>query len=492
MGEDASDTVENSFAFWQELAGRDAEAAADELIRRIAAVPEDERRAAVAATRAREQLIEEFAAAVKGPTDETGAVEGSTAEGDSGFGAGVAHSSATRALRGSTAQGDSGFGAGVAHSSATRALRGVPYLLKDLFDVRGELTGCSSRVLPAVSGPAAQDGRVKRAMEAAGGVYCGRTQMNEFAYGLDGKNAHFGNCPHPHDPRRASGGSSSGSAWAVGKGIVPLAFGTDTGGSVRVPASLCGIYGFRRGVDEWSADGVFPLAPSLDTVGWFTASAADMASALRVLWEEDESAAAESRPEDPSGSRPGLWCLPRNVPIDPALGEAARRCAEELGAEHDDESEHALDLLLHDCTPAYNIIGSSEAYEVHREWFDGYQHLYDPVVWALIERARHWTAEHRAQAWTLKAAMGLLFEQLLDQYAFVALPAVPVLTPLHEEIDAAYRTNTLQLSVAASLSGLPALTIPLPIDRARSGGLQIVLPAERSSRARSILERSIL
>ena len=432
----ASQNHDNSLAHWNQLASHNPEQAADELLRRLEAVPAEERRKAIVAMPERAQLAERFAAASAG-----------------------------------------------ASAGATTALRGVPYLLKDLFDVRGELTGCSSPVTGAAGRPAERDGHLQTIMLDVGGVYCGRTHMNEFAYGLDGKNAHFGNCPNPHDAARVSGGSSSGSAWAVGKGIVPLAFGTDTGGSVRVPASYCGVYGFRRGVDNWATDGVFPLASSFDTVGWFTPSATDMQATIAELWEAG--AAAQTYEE----SKPGLWYLPESVPTPAELREPMERIAELVGTARDRAAAEALDALLPDATTAYNVIGSSEAYEVHKDWLEPYREQYDPVVWALIDRGRHWSPGRREEAEQVKAKMRALVSELLERYGFVALPAVAMPTPLQEEIDATYRSLTLQLSVTASLSGFPVLTIPVPVAPGTHGGVQIVLPPQPNSLPREILDR---
>ncbi len=434
-------TSENSFSYWRDLASHSPEQAADEFVRRIEAVPADERRKAIVSIPSRSELIERFAAA--------------------------------------TAAGSAG------------ALRGVPYLLKDLFDVRGELTGCSSRVTGAAEKPAEQDGHLQKVMLKAGGVYCGRAHMNEFAYGLDGKNAHFGDCPSPYDPARISGGSSSGSAWVVGKGIVPLAFGTDTGGSVRVPASYCGVYGFRRGVDSWARDGVFPLARSFDTVGWFTPSADDMQASLVELWEPNaDREPAESVTGQTSDASPlGMWYLPERVPIPAPLQQAMERVVERLDTTFDPAAAEALDELLPAATDAYNVIGSSEAYEVHKDRLDRYREQYSPVVWALIDRGRHWSPDRRKEAEQTLGKMRALVSQLLERYAFVALPAVAMPTPLQDEIDAEYRGRTLQLSVTASMSGFPVLTVPVPVSSTTHGGVQIVLPSEPSRRARELLER---
>ena len=163
-----------------------------------------------------------------------------------------------------------------------RPLSGIPYLTKDLFDVARWPTFAGSTFLPEVR-PVSKDGACTRALADAGAVVVGKTQMNEFAYGITGENAHYGDCERPGFPGRVSGGSSSGSAAAVAAGIVPFATGSDTGGSVRLPAAFCGLFGFRGAPrDAWISD-AFPLAPSFDTAGWFTANAADMRLALSAL-----------------------------------------------------------------------------------------------------------------------------------------------------------------------------------------------------------------
>ena len=134
------------------------------------------------------------------------------------------------------------------------ALAGVPYLLKDLFAVGGVPTRAGASFTPSPLCAPKADGRMVQSLKAAGAALAGKTHLHEFAYGLTGENAHYGDVEHPAHPDRTSGGSSSGSAAAVAAGIVPFAIGTDTGGSVRVPAAFCGLYGLRlthpRGVDR--------------------------------------------------------------------------------------------------------------------------------------------------------------------------------------------------------------------------------------------------
>lgn len=161
-------------------------------------------------------------------------------------------------------------------------LAGVPFAVKDLFDVAGETTTAGARQR-AVAPPATRDAEVVARLCAAGAVLVATTNMDEFAYGFSTENSHYGTTRNPHDPDRLAGGSSGGSAALVGAGLVPLALGSDTNGSIRVPASLCGIYGLRPTFDTVSVAGVYPFVERLDTVGGFARSPEDLAIIHAVM-----------------------------------------------------------------------------------------------------------------------------------------------------------------------------------------------------------------
>jgi aspartyl-tRNA(Asn)/glutamyl-tRNA(Gln) amidotransferase subunit A len=159
-------------------------------------------------------------------------------------------------------------------------LRGVPVALKDLIDQDGRVTTCGSAFYRET--PTRSASLVSR-LESAGASIIGRTGLHEFAFGFSSENPHFGAVRNPWDPVTSAGGSSGGSAAAVAAGIVPVAVGTDTGGSVRVPAALCGCYGLKVSYGAVPLDGVFPLVPSIDTVGPIANSAAFIDTAYRVM-----------------------------------------------------------------------------------------------------------------------------------------------------------------------------------------------------------------
>ncbi len=185
-------------------------------------------------------------------------------------------------------------------------LAGVPFAVKDLFDIAGIVTRAGSKI-DAERPPAATDATLVQRLVAAGAVPVGALNMDEYAYGFTTENAHYGPTHNPHDTARVAGGSSGGSAAAVAGGLVPLSLGSDTNGSIRVPASLCGIFGLKPTYGRLSRGGARLFAASLDHVGPFARSVADLAAAYDAM-------------QGPDGRDPA--CADR--PVEPAAGDLER------------------------------------------------------------------------------------------------------------------------------------------------------------------------
>lgn len=351
---------------------------------------------------------------------------------------------------------------------AAAPLRRVPYFAKDLFDFLGTRTLAGSTFLPEVRPAGSADGAFARALHPTGAVFAGKTHLHEFAYGITGENPHYGDCEHPGFPGRTTGGSSSGSAAAVAAGLVPLALGTDTGGSVRVPAAFCGVYGFRLTPrDSWIAD-AFALAPTFDTAGWFTAHAADMLAALRALIGPDQATRA---PRGCHLELPGL---------DPEVAAAFRAAAARLAPAASGEVATALLAAFAPASEAYHTIVARESWEVHRPWAERYRERYDPVVWQRVNRAHSLTpAQHAAADATLAQVRGA-WKDFFRDFDFLVLPASPTPAPTKAECTLELRGRVIALTAPASLGGLPVLTLPVPLASGLTTGLQIVLPHARS------------
>lgn len=382
-------------------------------------------------------------------------------------------------------------------------LHGIPYLLKDLFDLAGVPTRAGSTFLDRVRPLPTHDSRIVQHLDGLGAACAGKTHLVEFASGLTGENPHYGDCPHPHHPDRLSGGSSSGSAALVAAGVTPLSVGTDTGGSVRVPAAWCGLHGFRLTPGDELIRDAFPLAPTMDTAGWFTANAADMMAAWRAMTRSRVGADATTWPASLSSrhsetqallpERPSRGCYlnaRKLVPgMDPAVATACDYAAASLTARADPVAEASLVLSWHHALEAYVTIGMSEAHAVHRDWLAPYHEHYDPVIWRRFTDAGGFPATDIARARERLAEVRSVFRDFFRAYDFLVLPAVPCAAPTKAEATPELRRNILTLTAPASLGGLPVLTIPVPLSSGLTAGLQIILPSADSPVVPWLLDR---
>ena len=347
-------------------------------------------------------------------------------------------------------------------------LSGVPYFLKDLFPVAGQPIFAGSTFLPEVLPSGTQDSAVVRSLRAAGAVPAGRAQMHEFAYGITGENPHYGDCAHPAFPDRTSGGSSSGSAALVAAGVVPLAIGTDTGGSVRLPAAFCGLFGFRLQPRNKLIADAFPLAPSYDTAGWFTANAGDMRTAIDAL------VGLQSETRTPKG------CYVELPGLDADVAHACFAAAGRLAAPADSATRGALLAAFSPALETYSTVVAAEAWAVHRGWAERFQPRYDPAVWQRLIRGRSLTTAQRDAARQATTTIKAEWSRYFQTYDFLLLPASPCAALTKAECTAANRSRMLALTSPASIGGLPVLTLPVPLPSGLTTGLQVVVSEPRS------------
>jgi aspartyl-tRNA(Asn)/glutamyl-tRNA(Gln) amidotransferase subunit A len=322
-----------------------------------------------------------------------------------------------------------------------------------------------------------RDGGFARALHAAGAVFVGKTHLHEFAYGVTGENPHYGDCEHPRFPGRTTGGSSSGSVAVVAADIVPFALGSDTGGSVRVPAAFCGLFGFRLTPGDPFIRDAFALAPTFDTAGWFTQDAADMRAVLGTLVDMRRSAAT------PKGCYLEFGQLERDVAI--ACQAAAMRITTAADAT-------LADQLLRGFAPAleaYHTIVATEAWQAHRTWAERFKDRYDPNVWQRLNRVHSVTrAQTDAAEITLKNVRAV-WAKYFESYDFLVLPASPCAAPSKAECTPEIRNRILTLTAPASLGGVPVLTIPVQLPSGMTTGLQIVAKDQESAVFHWALER---
>ncbi|MEE2031654.1 amidase [Rhodococcus chondri] len=348
-------------------------------------------------------------------------------------------------------------------------LHGVAVAVKDNIDVAGLPTRCGSNVL-ADAPPAGRDARIVEKLREAGAIVVAKTHLHEFAYGPTGLINAAGPAAHPHDPTLISGGSSSGSAVVVAKGIVPVALGTDTGCSVRTPAALCGIAGFKPSRRALPRDGVFPLSTTFDHVGLLTADSLDAG----LAWGALPGVAHLRTPV--SGLRVGrlrggIWDI-TDPDFDSALDTACRTLAD-LGAEVVDVTLPETDDML----GVYPVVTGSEAYETHQRWFEADPDRYQPATAALLEAQRDRRASEYLRA--ARTAQKLAHEALHRLRRIEKLDAlITVTTGLRSaSMDADpvdLRGPLLQWCIPFSVLGVPALSVPAPGGGPTPIGLQII------------------
>lgn len=335
-------------------------------------------------------------------------------------------------------------------------LAGLTFGLKDLFDVAGERTGAGSPDWWRTHPPAAADAPVLTRLLEAGATLVGRTHTEEMAFSLTGENAHYGTPINVRAPGRIPGGSSSGSAAAVAAGLVDFAIGTDTGGSVRAPASYCGLFGLRPTHGRVPLDGCVPLAPSFDTCGWFARDATMMARVGAVLLDP---APAPPPPASLLLARDAMALLEPRVAA--ALAPAIARVEAVLGpATPIDAGAEGLDRAL----AAFRVVQQDDIWRAHGDWIRAVRPAFGPQVGARMRGVESQDpalvppmVEHRAQVTAHLTA-------LLAGGRVLALPTVPDIAPLRglpDDATTAYRERAFRMLALAGLARLPQLTLPL-------------------------------
>lgn len=335
------------------------------------------------------------------------------------------------------------------------ALAGVLLAVKDLFDVAGTVTGAGNPTL-AAGPPAEHDAAAVAALRSAGATVVAKTATDELAMGMFGVNAHYGTPPNPAAPDRVPGGSSSGSASMVAAGDADLGLGTDTGGSVRVPAAFCGLVGLRPTHGRIDATGVRPLAAGLDTVGLLATEPDLVARAFSVLTEA-------RRPRDVSALVVLTDLVARSCPAvaDRTLDRAAA-WADRLGLELRTDVL-ADDPALADLFAVFWPVMSRQLWQANGTWFTEQDPELGTGIADRIRQAGEVDDDALAAAETLRTALRARLDLVVGD-AVAVLPTTfgppPLRTTPHPELMA-WRDRNLGLIAPASLTGAPQLTLPV-------------------------------
>ncbi len=342
---------------------------------------------------------------------------------------------------------------------------GIRLAVKDLIDLAGLPTTAGSRAVAAIAMPAEQDAPCMAGARAANALIVGKANLYELAFGASGVNEYFGTPVNPLDPGLVPGGSSSGSAVAIGAGDADVAYGSDTGGSIRVPAAFCGVTGLKTTHGRISLDGVWPLAPSLDTVGPMARDVAGVAAGMRLLEPGFVLAA------DPA-VRIGR-IRPDGFGVDPAIDEAVDAALLRSGIKVTEIDLPGWLAARETC----GVILDAEAVESNRLL------LADPVrrdllggeVRDRLDAAATVTAGQLAAARAAQPHWRAAMAAALREVDVLALPTVPFFPPPLAEARGHHYTA---FTNPVNLSGFPALAMPIPSSGRLPASLQLIGPPD--------------
>jgi Asp-tRNA(Asn)/Glu-tRNA(Gln) amidotransferase A subunit family amidase len=362
-----------------------------------------------------------------------------------------------------------GFGAEIHVNPTSDALAGLSIAAKDVMDVAGFRTGVGNPTWLSQSTPARESALSLQLVLSAGGHWVGKTVTDELAYSLTGINSHYGTPVNPASPQRIPGGSSSGSAVAVAAGHVDIALGTDCAGSMRLPASFCGVWGMRPTHGRIPKNGSFSLAPSFDTLGWFASNGMHMAKTLAVL----------TRTEAPRASLPTLWVPEDALALcDDTIREAFASMVIRLRARCNVSHAPCGTLPLRAWRDAHRVLQMSEIWQQHGRWVE----LHGEGLGAdVLERFRASSRVTIAQVAAAQLVRVEASESLARRLsgALLLMPTVPTLAPERscaEDNLATLRLRWLQLLSMAGLAGLPEVSLPWTSIDGATVGLSILGP----------------
>ena len=360
-------------------------------------------------------------------------------------------------------------------------LDGVIVSIKDLFDVAGEPTRAGSRILAEEAKPAVADAAIVRRLRAGGAVIVAKTNMTEFAFSGVGANPHFGTPGNPRDRSRVPGGSSAGAPVAVADGMCEIAIGTDTGGSVRIPASLCGLVGFKPSRQRVPTDGAFPLSYTLDSIGPIARTVADCAKADAVMAGEELSFV----PLDAAALKGLRFGIAEGLPLDrldDGVSSAFAAAVKRLDGAGIRVSRETLPLFEDmNAVNAMGGISPPEACAIHRDWMGRRPNDIDPNVRARIARGCEVSAADYVDMMRVRRQLVRAMDARLAGLDALIMPTTSIVAPAIAEVadpkvftvrNAALLRNTAIIN----FFDLCAISLPLPVaPPAMPVGLMVVV-----------------
>ncbi|MGM0561241.1 MAG: amidase [Pseudomonadota bacterium] len=359
--------------------------------------------------------------------------------------------------------------------NAPGSLSGLEFAVKDIYDIAGHVTGCGNPDYRRTHGPAETTATSVTRLLDAGAAMVGKVLTDEFAYSLSGQNPHYGAAANSNAPGRTTGGSSCGSAAAVAGGLCDSALGTDTGGSVRIPASYCGLYGLRPTHERIPIDGVAPLAPSFDTVGWFARDPETFKAVGEVLLDADAKGFNFERLLYASEAFERL-----EAEVAEKLEVFVERLEMRLG-KRQPVSPAEADGGLDSWSDGFRHLQAAEAWDSYGPWIQESAPTLGPELQARMTWAKEVAGmtDKLAQCRALMADVRTRLDSLLGDDALMVLPTAPDIAPLlGTDADTLFRQrlDVMAITSYANLSGLPQVSLPVTTRQGCPLGLSLIGP----------------
>lgn len=363
-------------------------------------------------------------------------------------------------------------------------LAGVPYCLQDMFDINGLPTRCGAPFSEPFEGTVDEQCLLAQKLSGFGAVHLAKTVPAEFGWSARGSNRQFGDCPHPLGAEFIAGGGAGASARAVSEGWAPMAFGLDTCAGIRVPAAFHGLYGFRMETNLLAHEGVSPIVPTLESVGWMTANIEDLTTSFEAFYAS-QSYQTNATADSPRGffhvdslqhicrkSKAGLMQLVRSLDVD-----------------DDPEVYKKLAAAFRSSAKSFQTIQNRELYAVHHYWVDEYRDQYDTDLLRQIEAGRRYSPAECEEASNIQLDLRACLMEFFRAYDYIVLPISPLASPNDSDWDSALEASLQMLNAPLSLSLLPALIIPFHCSDGKCNAAQIMISPDKLNIIPALLKR---
>ena len=425
--------MENSFAAWRTMAQNEPERLADHFLGKLELLPPESRRALIASTPDRDTLIQNIKT-------------------------------------------------GCAHEDAP--LSGVPFVLQDLLDVDGLPTRCGAPFQDPFEAPLEDGALLYHKLKRLGGALLAKTVPSEFGIDPRGRNKSFGDCPHADGLRYTCGGGAGTCAHAVSAGWAPIAFGLDSSAGIRIPAAFHGLFGFRMGNNAYAREGVFPLVPSLESIGWVTAQLEDLQTSIEAFYPT------------PKILEPAHAATPRgylledsSISLNPDLKTSLMNLVRHLDIDDRPGPNKTLCKAFKESSEAFATIESRELYSIHQYWIEEYRPRYDEDLLRRIDAGQICTPEKADRAAGSQQKIREAMVEFFRSYDYLAIPISPTPTPNKATWSGPLENDLLRLNAPGSLTFLPSLILPFQCDEGRHSAIQLILNPRKLYLSTKILEQ---